>query len=197
MKIIMIRHAATMGNLEKRYIGKTDEPITEEARQSCHALQAAFLQLIEKEEGTWMYALSPMKRCVETFEALCGQSVEAIGGILEPDFRECDFGLFEGKNYHELQKQEAYKKWIDSGGSLDFPQGESIGNFKKRCIEAFLDLVKQAQEDNVGICMVVHGGTIMALGERFGWPQRTYYDYQIKNLQWKSFQWDGKHLIED
>ena len=31
MKLFMIRHGATAGNLEKRYVGRTDEGLTEQA----------------------------------------------------------------------------------------------------------------------------------------------------------------------
>ena len=32
MKIVLIRHGATKGNLEKRYIGRTDEDLCGEVR---------------------------------------------------------------------------------------------------------------------------------------------------------------------
>ena len=38
-EIILIRHGATAGNLERRYIGRTDEPLCEQGR-----LQALWLQ---------------------------------------------------------------------------------------------------------------------------------------------------------
>lgn len=36
------------------------------------------------------------------------------------DFRECDFGIFEGKNYEELKENRDYQRWLDSGGVLPF-----------------------------------------------------------------------------
>ena len=32
MKLLLIRHGMTQGNLEKRYIGRTDEPLCAEGR---------------------------------------------------------------------------------------------------------------------------------------------------------------------
>ena len=31
------------------------------------------------------------------------------------------------------------------------------------------------------VAVVVHGGTIMAILERFGTPKKNYFDYQVKN----------------
>ena len=31
MKLLLIRHGATPGNLEKRYVGRTDESLTQES----------------------------------------------------------------------------------------------------------------------------------------------------------------------
>ena len=43
--------------------------------------------------------------------------------------RECDFGLFEGKNYQELTGNPKYQSWIDSGGTKAFPGGEDPMEF--------------------------------------------------------------------
>ena len=39
MRVVLIRHSKTAGNLKGRYIGTTDEPLCEEGRE---ALQAIF-----------------------------------------------------------------------------------------------------------------------------------------------------------
>ena len=64
---------------------------------------------------------SPMRRCVQTAEILFPDTPrEIVYGL-----QECDFGDFEGKNYAELSGDPAYQAWIDSGGTLAFPGGES------------------------------------------------------------------------
>lgn len=35
MRILLLRHGETAGNLEKRYVGRTDEGLTEAAIQGC------------------------------------------------------------------------------------------------------------------------------------------------------------------
>lgn len=125
-ELILIRHGKTAGNLLGRYIGsRTDEPLCDEGREGL-----AGKQLPEVER---LY-VSPMKRCVETAEILWpGFDRKKMQKVT--DLRECDFGDFENKNYKELSGNGDYQAWIDSNGTLPFPNGESMDAFKSRCLE--------------------------------------------------------------
>lgn len=182
-ELILIRHGKTAGNLLGRYIGsRTDEPLCDEGRE-----ELAGKQLPEVER---LY-VSPMKRCVETAEILWPEfdrkEMQKV-----TDLRECDFGDFENKNYKELSGNGDYQAWIDSNGTLPFPNGESMDAFKSRCLEAFARIVEEvsgAEQEwiasgKTGIFragIVVHGGTIMAILEQYGYPKAAYFDYQVKN----------------
>ena len=182
-ELILIRHGKTAGNLLGRYIGsRTDEPLCDEGRE-----ELAGTQLPEVER---LY-VSPMKRCVETAEILWpGFDRKKMQKVT--DLRECDFGDFENKNYKELSGNGDYQAWIDSNGTLPFPNGESMDAFKSRCLEAFARIVEEvsgAEQEwiasgKTGIFragIVVHGGTIMAILEQYGYPKAAYFDYQVKN----------------
>lgn len=182
-ELILIRHGKTAGNLLGRYIGsRTDEPLCDEGRE-----ELAGKQLPEVER---LY-VSPMKRCVETAEILWpGFDRKEMQKVT--DLRECDFGDFENKNYKELSGNGDYQAWIDSNGTLPFPNGESMDAFKSRCLEAFARIVEEvsgAEQEwiasgKTGIFragIVVHGGTIMAILEQYGYPKAAYFDYQVKN----------------
>ena len=182
-ELILIRHGKTAGNLLGRYIGsRTDEPLCDEGREGL-----AGKQLPEVER---LY-VSPMKRCVETAEILWpGFDRKRMQKVT--DLRECDFGDFENKNYKELSGNGDYQAWVDSNGTLPFPNGESMDAFKSRCLEAFARIVEEvsgAEQEwiasgKTGIFragIVVHGGTIMAILEQYGYPKAAYFDYQVKN----------------
>lgn len=182
-ELILIRHGKTAGNLLGRYIGsRTDESLCDEGRE-----ELAGKQLPEVER---LY-VSPMKRCVETAEILWpGFDRKKMQKVT--DLRECDFGDFENKNYKELSGNGDYQAWIDSNGTLPFPNGESMDAFKSRCLEAFARIVEEvsgAEQEwiasgKTGIFragIVVHGGTIMAILEQYGYPKAAYFDYQVKN----------------
>lgn len=175
-EIILLRHGKTAGNLEGRYIGsRTDEPLCPEGIKELREKSCPPVDMV--------YA-SPMKRCLETAGILWPKLSGSI--VTVPGLRECDFGDFENKNYKELDGNPDYQAWIDSGGALPFPNGESAGVFRARCRDAFAQIVRELREngrteDALRIAIVVHGGTIMAILEKYGFPQRQYFDYQVKN----------------
>ena len=178
LKLILIRHGETQGNKLKRYIGKrTDEPLCPEAGNMLAQLAYPEVQAV--------YA-SPMIRCTQTAGILFpGKKLNIIDELAE-----CDFGEFENKNYQELDGNEHYQSWIDSGGLLPFPGGESREAFIKRCEQGFyrmligikgrlqkMDEKQPASKITAGA--VVHGGTIMAILSSFYGGD--YFDHQVKN----------------
>ena len=171
--ITLIRHGSTAGNLQKRYIGTTDEALSPAGRE--------FLEN-RKSAGNYPKAArvitSPMQRCLETAEILYPDVIPEV----YPEFRETDFGAFEGKTYEELMEdnslQSVYQKWLDSGGTMAFPEGESMEQMKQRCVAGFERLLATLQSDAV---IIAHGGTIMSLLQMYATPWRDYYDYQCAN----------------
>ena len=53
-----------------------------------------------------------MLRCRQTAQLIYPQLTGEAVSV--EDFRECDFGLFEGKNYQEMEHLPAYQEWVDS-----------------------------------------------------------------------------------
>ena len=74
--------------------------------------------------------------------------------------KECDFGIFENKNYQELSGNPEYQAWIDSSGTLPFPEGESQEMFQKRCVRGFARCVEQCLKDGL------HTAALWCTGER-------------------------------
>ena len=119
MQLLLIRHSITAGNLEHRYIGcRTDEPLCEAGIALAQQKSVEFRRSFPAPE---LVLVSPMQRCRQTAEILFPHMPQKIVWGLQ----ECDFGAFEGKNYQELSGDTSYKAWIDSGGTLAFPEGES------------------------------------------------------------------------
>lgn len=171
MEIVLIRHGATAGNIEKRYIGTTDEPLCDTGTAQIHEYMSD--RCYPQVQALYV---SPLKRCSQTAAFIYPDMKQ----IIVQDFRECDFGKFEGKNYKELTGDEYYQKWIDSNGTIPFPQGEDISDFRTRCVNAWNRVVNECMELGVGTAAcIVHGGTIMAvLSEIYGGD---YYDYHCGN----------------
>lgn len=173
MKIIFIRHGKTKGNIEKRYIGSTDEELSEEGGNEIKALKNTY-PCAER------IISSPMKRCTETAKIIYGDIFETYD-----DLKECDFGDFENKNYEELKNDKRYLKWLESGGKSDFPGGEGYFWFCGRCCESFEKIMLENTAESVAF--VVHGGTIMAILERFCYEKKSFFDWHIKNGEYREY----------
>lgn len=167
MKWVLIRHGQTQGNREHRYVGcRTDESLCK------WGIENLKLKGYPKVQHVFV---SPMLRCKETAAILYPDIVPEIVN----DFRECDFGEFENKSYQELSSSVDYQAWIDSDGEMSFPGGESRAAFAGRCADAFEAIVRSDIREDC--TLIVHGGTIMAIMERFARPEGSYYDFQVKN----------------
>ncbi|MDD5874039.1 MAG: histidine phosphatase family protein [Clostridia bacterium] len=178
MIIYFIRHGATAGNLEKRYIGRTDEGLCTEGIESLKRLQELVPDIKDNSitavcQGVEAVFTSPMKRCIETADILFPDKKK----IIIDDFRECDFGDFEGYNYQELNGNADYQRWIDSNGQIAFPNGESPQDFRRRCINGFINVAETSLET---VAAVVHGGTIMSILEKYE-KHHEYYRWQCGN----------------
>lgn len=167
----MVRHGCTPGNLEKRYIGVTDEALHEDGIRLLYNKKKNMPIL-----PTEIY-VSPRIRCRQTAEILFPN----VNQIVVEDFAECNFGLFENKNYEELSKHPAYKKFLASGGESGFPEGETKAEFASRTCQAFCTLIHSVYGKKDAVVLVVHGGTIMAILERYGVPEKPFYEWHIGN----------------
>ncbi len=169
MELYLIRHGKTKGNLEGRYVGSTDEGILQDSIED--------LKFKTLPEVDLLY-VSPMKRCLETCQLLYpGMDYEII-----TDFKEMDFGIFEYKNYHELNGNPIYQQWIDSYCELKLMEGESKREFQRRCVGAFKTILQKARkEGKKKIAFVVHGGTIMSILDAYSYPHKDYFHWNIEN----------------
>lgn len=167
--IWLIRHGQTPGNKLGRYIGITDEPLSDEG-----------IRLLQQESYPQpeLVFVSPLRRCTQTAEILFpGKRLHII-----EDLAECNFGDFENKNYKELSGNPDYQAWIDSGGTLPFPNGESREEFRRRSIRGFQRAVTACIRQNAAtMSLVVHGGTIMNIMEEYAVPHRPFYDWHVGN----------------
>lgn len=183
MKILLIRHGETAGNRERRYVGRTDEPLSEDGREKL-LKQAVFWQTFLCVRAV---ITSPMARCTETADILFpAEKFPDAERIVVSGLRECDFGDFEYKNYAELNGDPAYQRFLDSGGLEGFPGGERIVDFKRRSVLAFEEMLEKysGNSDDVSgdtLAFVIHGGSIMSILEALACPKRGYYDWQVKN----------------
>ena len=185
MRILIIRHGRTQGNIERRYVGAgTDEGLLDSEREELAKLSLS---------GRCLVASSPMKRALETAEimvpGIAGSEEESddpacIKLLTIDELHETDFGIFEGRTYEELNNdpdtRDAYQAWIDSGGTMKIPGGESLEESQARSLEGFHKAVQKARTAGADqLIIVAHGGTVMSVMQSlFG---GNYYDYYTGN----------------
>ena len=182
MTVYLIRHGQTQGNLERRYIGSTDQPLCGQGRE---ALTGKMYPPVEK-----VY-VSPLRRCRETASILYPDMPQEIA----EDLRETDFGAFENHTYEELKDDPAYQAWLDTAGASAPPGGESKADVSRRIAAAFRAIAGRHGAEDV-IALVVHGGTIMALLEALE-NRHEFYRWQAPNGGGFRCQWDGKTLTAE
>jgi ribonuclease H / adenosylcobalamin/alpha-ribazole phosphatase len=133
-RLLLLRHGVTPLTLEKRFAGIGDPPLTplgeEQARRAAERL---------REDARFgpidVVLASPLQRTRSTAEAVAKEV--GVEVLLEPGFRELDFGLLEGLSFAEAH--ERYPAGLAAFlGSPDVapPDGETLTALARRVGEA-------------------------------------------------------------
>ena len=182
IETFFIRHGATEGNLRRRYIGRTDEPL-------CEAGVAQVKELRKQGLSVDKLFVSPLLRTRQTAEILFPKMPYTV----VDGFAETDFGRFEGKSADELSDDPAYQAWVDAMCLTSIPEGESAASFKTRCCKAFAETIRTVP-DGSRVGFVVHGGVIMAIMEAYARPKRDFYAYHVGNGECLQGLYDGEMI---
>ena len=153
--IYFIRHGQTKYNVEGRFVGSTDLPLSEDGRK----------QIFNKWDGMQAHIdrdiifTSPMKRCVETTGIIFPyDSFEVLKNM-----REMNFGMFEGKTHDELEYLEEYRHFM-------------------RVLKAFFEMIAYMdKKDANNAVLVCHGGVIMSLFSMLCNESDDIYYYHVDN----------------
>ena len=104
MRIVLIRHGKTQGNINMQYIGRTNQPLCD-------------IGIDEVSKNTYpkveFVFSSPLKRCLQTAKLIYPELIP----IIKNDLQECCFGDFEGKTFEDLKDNPDYRTSIDNSFS--------------------------------------------------------------------------------
>ncbi|MFI3312848.1 MAG: phosphoglycerate mutase family protein [Eubacteriales bacterium] len=190
MDIYLIRHGKTEGNKRKAYIGITDEPVSPEGLEELRAMPAY--------HSCNIVYITPLLRTKMTADVFFPNATK----LVVEDFREMNFGIFEGKNYADLAENQEYRQWVEGNCVGCCPLGESIVDFAQKVSDRFKQLVDEAlAEGKESLTCVVHGGVIMSLCYQHCSEKREFYDWWIDNGQCRHFAlnqiiWRETHTLE-
>ncbi len=169
--IHLIRHEKTIANLNRKYIGWTDEPIFTSNRPFKLPIEAEII-----------YG-SDLKRCEQTAQLY----FPGVTYCPEKNLRELNFGDFEMKTYEDLKDNLNYRNWIDDPQLNTPPNGEPYAEFAKRVLTCFQQIISQNDE----YTFIVHGGVIRFLLTVFGPMEKSFQQINVSHRTVYSLQWEN------
>jgi alpha-ribazole phosphatase/probable phosphoglycerate mutase len=154
MKLVLVRHVETYGNVEHRLNGHTESDYTPRGEAMKEILVNELVVLGEKLAFDKIFA-SPTSRAYKIAQAV-GNS---IGKEIQVDqrLREFNFGIFEGRTRDECIEifEAEWDQWMANYIDYLVPEGQSQREYHDLCAE-FLD---ELNEDET-VLIIAHGGTI-------------------------------------
>ena len=154
-----------------QYIGSKDIPLNDVGIENIRALDEEYIY-----PGAASYFSSPMQRCRQTL----GLIYPNVRPIVIDEFRECDFGEFEGLTAEELSDSKDFAEWLASGGHSAPPSGESGVEFGRRVCQAFEKIVDALMKTGVPSAVIMtHGGVIMTILSHFGLPEASMAEWAM------------------
>jgi broad specificity phosphatase PhoE len=155
-RILMIRHGETEGESSVRFHGSEDVALSEAGREQ---MRSAAREL--PDEAFDRVVASPLSRSWE------GARIVLPGAriALEPDFREIDFGAWEGLTKEEIAARDpaSYAAWQERRPDFEFPGGERRGDFRAR-VERGLE--RQLASGARSMLLVAHKGVMRTIVEK-------------------------------
>ena len=155
MRLLLIRHAESTGNRQRRLQGRADFPLTERGRRQAEELAAALSRL-----PITAVSSSPIRRALHTAEAIAGPlglKVEAQAAL-----QEYDFGELSGLTWPEIRERRPHlieQLLSDSADFPHYPGEEGREAFRERVCGA-LRAIADRHAGEEAVAVVTHAGPI-------------------------------------
>lgn len=176
MKLILIRHGKTEYNERGAYCGALDPPLSEHGRRELEGSEAKRF-LAEHPPG--LVFVSPMRRALETADILFSADPD-LPKLYPPEFREIDFGRFEGKTFEELKDDPEYIAWVDGFCEGPIPDGDFPDSFREDVAVGFEQALESCRIERMDdAAIVTHGGVLGTILERYASPEKHWYEWKI------------------
>ena len=154
-RLVLVRHGETAGQSSIRYYGVTDVPLSDLGRAQVRAARDRVYGLTF--DAVWA---STLCRSWESARIVApGRPIH-----LETNFREIDFGDWEGLTAEEIAVVDpaGHADWKAKGLEFTFPGGETRAAFRER-VAVGLDSIRASGAESV--LVAVHKGVVRTLLE--------------------------------
>jgi broad specificity phosphatase PhoE len=189
LKLLIIRHAQSTGNVDRRMQGQGDYPLTDHGRIQAQKLA----QHLQDSPPTAIYS-SPLQRTIDTTEILCHGLPTAPTIQLTPELAEYQNGIFQGLTWAEAQAQ--YPQLCDQlETTLDWlpvPGAETLGQARDR-VERLVEYLLRRHRNGERLWLVSHGWIMQQLiaaliGSDRSWripiKNTAYFEFWIDQSRW-------------
>lgn len=150
-RVWLIRHGEPAEEARNRCYGSLDIRLSEKGRRQMERVA----QHLKAEPAAVIYT-SPSSRALESASILAES--QSCPLKIAADFREMDFGAFEGLTYDEIAAlyPDLYRQWMETPTEIRFPNGENFAEMRTRVLHAFEKIL--CERENQTIMIVSHGG---------------------------------------
>ncbi|WP_319501626.1 histidine phosphatase family protein [uncultured Draconibacterium sp.] len=184
-EITIIRHGETMWNVQKRIQGQRNSKLSENGITQAELVAKA----LAKREFDVLVS-SDLERAVETAKIINKQLV--LPHKYNANLRERSFGIFEGKNFAEIEEKypEEFRRYKERNPEFVVPGGESIQQMYKRVTSEIESIACNFKDQKVLI--VSHGLVLeMMMYRTFNLKLDEPRAFSINNSSISSFYIDG------
>lgn len=168
LTLVLVRHGETEGNSSIRYYGATDIALSEIGRLQMRSVRRELERRTVGAPATVF--VSPLSRAMESARIIA-VSNPPITPIEE--FREINFGLFEGLTAEEISDRypQEYRRWMDDrfAPGFTFPAGDNRRAFSERVnrgLDRMLAMIDDTPASDGYVLLVAHRGVIRTIVER-------------------------------
>lgn len=161
MKLLLIRHGESTGNLEQRMQGWNEAALTETGILQAKALGEYLLK--ENGQPSHLYS-SPLQRAVQTAQILRGYSQSELKIQTAAELKELHNGVFQGLTWQEAQASYPALCWTleSSPDWIPIPEAESLQAARDRA-QSFIQTLTTQHQNSDQIWVVTHGGILQYL----------------------------------
>lgn len=193
MRLVLVRHGESTWNIEGRYQGRLDPPLSPRGREQAQTLSARLyreaLARIDKNRLTGIVS-SPLLRARDTAQ-ICAEAL-GLPVVIDERLTEISHGEWEGKLREEIATRwpEMLAAWRADPHTVQFPGGETLDDVRSR-FESFLKDLRGER----GVLAVTHDVIIrIAILLAQGKPLAAFNDIRVDNAALNEFSFEGSKL---
>src|SRR5580698_9315224 len=159
--LVLVRHGQSTWNLENRFTGETDIPLTTQGREEARAAGSTLRDIPFSHAFT-----SVLQRAIETLTLiLAAAHQEQLPVTRNRALNERNYGRLQGLNKAEVAREygdEQVALWRRSY-TVRPPGGESLADTAARVLPYYHGTIEPILRDGKNVLIVAHGNSLRAL----------------------------------